>query len=50
MAASGPMPMLTPDERERRRSGILFYVAIASLTMGSLSTLTDLFGFFNEIT
>jgi hypothetical protein len=41
---------LTPDERERRRNGILFYVAIGSLTMGTLSTFTDVFGFFKAIT
>jgi hypothetical protein len=49
-AGSAPIPVLTPDERERRRSTILFYVAIASLTTGSLSTFTDLFGFVKGIT
>jgi len=51
-AASGsvPIPVSTPDERERRRSTVLFYVALASLTTGSLSTFTDLFGFVKAIT
>jgi hypothetical protein len=50
VAGSTPIPVLTSDERERRRSTILFYIAIASLTTGSLSTFTDLFGFIKEIT
>jgi hypothetical protein len=49
-AGSAPIPVLTSDERERRRSTILFYITIASLTTGSLSTFTDLFGFIKEIT
>jgi hypothetical protein len=49
-ASSAPIPVLTSDDRERRRSTTLFYVAIASLTTGSLSTFTDLFGFIKEIT
>lgn len=49
-AGSVPIPIFAPDERERRRSTTLFYVAIASLTMGSLSTFTDLFGFIKGVT
>lgn len=41
---------MTHEERERRRSTVLFYVALASLTTGSVSTFTDLFGFVKDIT
>jgi hypothetical protein len=47
---SAPIPTSSADERERRRMGILFYVTIGSLVTGSLSTFTDLFGFFKQIT
>lgn len=44
------IPVSTLDERERRRSSILFYVALVSLTTGSLSTFTDIFGFIKDVT
>lgn len=48
-AAAAPIPASTAEERERRRNGILFYVTIGSLITGSLSTFTDLFGFFKGL-
>ena len=48
-AAAAPIPSSTAEERERRRSGIVFYITIGSLITGSLSTFTDLFGFFKGL-
>ena len=48
-AASSGIPALMPGEREHRRGAILFWVAIGSLVVGSLSSFTDVFNFVKEL-
>ncbi|MEO3922903.1 hypothetical protein ABGB07_03330 [Micromonosporaceae bacterium B7E4] len=48
-AASAAIPALIPGEREHRRSATLFWVAIGSLVVGSLSSFTDVFGFVKDL-